>query len=73
MAVYRFKGNDSEMKVMSKASMKALTKLKKDSNVTVKVNLPKTHMKFIEKTLGYKASNEVLLKDFINKLANIKK
>ena len=52
MAVYRFKGNDSEMKVMSKASMKALTKLKKDSNVTVKVNLPKTHMRFIEKTLG---------------------
>jgi len=71
MSVYRFKGNDSEMEVMSDKTFKTLKKVKKDSIVKFSVELPKSRIKMMEKAIGKHSTNAELLREFLKQVSKL--
>ena len=71
MSVYRFKGNDSEMEVMSDKTFKTLKKVKKDSIVKFSAELPKTHIKMMERAIGKHSTNGELLREFLKQVSKL--
>ena len=71
MSVYRFKGNDSEMEVMSNKTFKTLKKVKKDSIVKFSVELPKSRIKMMEKAICKHSTNSELLREFLKQVSKL--
>ena len=71
MSVYRFKGNDSEMEVMSNKTFQTLQKAKKDSIVKFSVELPKSRIKMMEKAIGKHSTNAELLSEFLKQVSKL--
>tara|TARA_R110002012_G_C11665762_1_gene612642 strand:- start:206 stop:421 length:216 start_codon:yes stop_codon:yes gene_type:complete len=71
MSVYRFKGNDSQMEVMSDKAFKTLKKVKKDSIVKFSVELPKSRIKMMEKAIGKHSTNAELLREFLKQVSKL--
>ena len=71
MSVYRFKGNNSEMEVMSNKTYKTLQKVKKDSIVKFSVELPKSRIKMMEKAIGKHSTNAELLREFLKQVSKL--
>ena len=71
MSVYRFRGNDSEMEVMSNKTFQTLQKAKKDSIVKFSVELPKSRIKMMEKAIGKHSTNAELLSEFLKQVSKL--
>ena len=71
MSIYRFKGNESEMEVMSSATAKVVQKAKKDSIVKFSVELPKSRIKMMERAIGKHSSNPELLQEFLKQVSKL--
>ena len=71
MSVYRFKGNDSEMEVMSDKTFQTLQKAKRDSIVKFSVELPKSRIKMMEKAIGKHSTNAELLQEFLKQVSKL--
>lgn len=71
MSVYRFKGNNSEMEVMSNKTYKTLKKVKKDSIVKFSVELPKSRIKMMERVIGKHSTNAELLREFLKQVSKL--
>jgi hypothetical protein len=68
MAIYQFKGNNSDMKVYSDSQFEALNKAKESSttNVELKMRLSKADLKLMRKVSNsISTKSEDLLKDYI--------
>ena len=71
MSIYRFKGNQSEMEVMSSATAKVVQKAKKDSIVKFSVELPKSRIKMMERAIGKHSTNAELLSEFLKQVSKL--
>ena len=71
MSIYRFKGNHSEMEVMSSATAKVVQKAKKDSIVKFSVELPKSRIKMMERAIGKHSTNAELLREFLTQVSKL--
>ena len=71
MSIYRFKGNHSEMQVMSSANAKVVQKAKKDSIVKFSVQLPKSRIKMMERAIGKHSTNAELLSEFLKQVSKL--
>lgn len=71
MSVYRFRGNDSEMEVISDKTFQTLQKAKKDSLVKFSVELPKSRIKMMEKAIGKHSTNAELLREFLKQVSKL--
>ena len=71
MSIYRFKGNDSEMEVMSDKTFQTLQKAKRDSIVKFSVELPKSRIKMMEKAIGKHSTNAELLQEFLKQVSKL--
>jgi outer membrane lipopolysaccharide assembly protein LptE/RlpB len=71
MSIYRFKGNESEMEVMSSATAKVVQKAKKDSIVKFSVQLPKSRIKMMERAIGKHSTNAELLSEFLKQVSKL--
>ena len=71
MSVYRFRGNDSEMQVMSDKTFQTLQKAKKDSLVKFSVELPKSRIKMMESAIGRHSTNAELLQEFLKQVSKL--
>tara|TARA_R100001086_G_scaffold180891_1_gene100595 strand:- start:919 stop:1134 length:216 start_codon:yes stop_codon:yes gene_type:complete len=71
MSIYRFKGNESEMDVMSTATAKVVRKAKKDSIVKFSVELPKSRIKMMERVIGRHSTNAELLQEFLKQVSKL--
>ena len=71
MSIYRFKGNESEMEVMSSATAKVVQKAKKDSIVKFSVELPKSRIKMMERAIGRHSTNAELLSEFLKQVSKL--
>ena len=71
MSIYRFKGNESEMEVMSSATAKVVQKAKKDSIVKFSVELPKSRIKMMERAIGKHSTNAELLSEFLKQISKL--
>ena len=71
MSVYRFKGNDSEMEVMSDKTFQTLQKAKRDSIVKFSVEIPKSRIKMMERAVGRHSTNAELLQEFLKQVSKL--
>ena len=71
MSVYKFKGNDSEIEIMSNATAKVVQKAKRDSLVKFSVELPKSRIKMMEKAIGRHSNNAELLREFLKQVSKL--
>ncbi len=71
MSVYRFRGNQSEIEVMSDKAFKTLKKVKKDSIVKFSVELPKSRIKMMESAIGRHSTNAELLQEFLKQVSKL--
>ena len=71
MSIYRFKGNESEMEVMTSATAKVVQKAKRDSVVKFSVELPKSRIKMMQKAIGKHSSNAELLQEFLKQVSKL--
>jgi len=71
MSIYRFKGNESEMEVMTSATAKVVQKAKRDSVVKLSVELPKSRLKMMERAIGKHSSNAELLQEFLKQVSKL--
>ena len=71
MSIYRFKGNESEMDIMSSATAKVVQKAKKDSIVKFSVELPKSRIKMMERAIGRHSTNAELLSEFLKQVSKL--
>ena len=71
MSVYRFKGNDSEIEVMSNKTFQTLQKAKRDSIVKFSVELPKSRIKMMERAIGKHSTNAELLQEFLKQVSKL--
>ena len=71
MSIYRFKGNESEMDIMSSATAKVVQKAKKDSIVKFSVELPKSRIKMMERVIGRHSTNAELLSEFLKQVSKL--
>ena len=71
MSVYRFRGNDSEMQVMSDKTFQTLQKAKKDSLVKFSVEIPKSRIKMMQRAVGRHSTNAELLQEFLKQVSQL--
>ena len=71
MSVYRFKGNDSEMEVMSDKTFQTLQKAKRDSIVKFSLEIPKSRIKMMERAVGRHSTNAELLQEFLKQVSKL--
>ena len=71
MSIYRFKGNESEMDIMSSATAKVVQKAKKDSIVKFSVQLTKSRIKMMERAIGKHSTNAELLSEFLKQVSKL--
>ena len=71
MSVYRFRGGETEMQVMTSATAKVVQKAKKDSVVKFSVELPKSRIKMMEKAIGKHSTNAELLSEFLKQVSKL--
>ena len=71
MSVYRFRGNDSEMEVMSDKTFQTLQKAKKDSLVKFSVEIPKSRIKMMQRAVGRHSTNAELLQEFLKQVSQL--
>ncbi len=71
MSIYRFKGNESEMDVMSSATAKVVRKVKRDSVVKFSVEVPKSRIKMMERVIGKHSTNAQLLQEFLKQVSKL--
>ena len=71
MSIYRFKGNESEMDVMSTATAKVVRKVKRDSVVKFSVEVPKSRIKMMERAIGKHSTNAELLQEFLKQVSKL--
>lgn len=71
MSIFRFKGNESEMEVMSNATAKVVAKAKKDSIVKFSVELPKSRIKMMQNAIGKHSTNAELLQEFLKQVSKL--
>jgi len=71
MSIYRFRGNESEMDIMSSATAKVVQKAKKDSIVKFSVELPKSRIKMMERCIGKHSTNAELLSEFLKQVSKL--
>ena len=71
MSVYKFKGNDSELEIMSNATAKVVSKVKRDSVVKFSVELPKSRIKMMERAIGRHSTNAELLQEFLKQVSKL--
>ena len=71
MSIYRFKGNDSEMEVMSDKTFQTLQKAKKDSLVKFSVEIPKSRIKMMQRAVGRHSTNAELLQEFLKQVSKL--
>ena len=71
MSVYRFRGNESEMQVMSDKTFQTLQKAKKDSLVKFSVEIPKSRIKMMQRAVGRHSTNAELLQEFLKQVSKL--
>ena len=71
MALFRFKGNDSEIDVYSDKQVKALKKARKSKFVELRVKLPQKHLDMMSRAIGKHSSNEQLVEEFIKQVSKL--
>ena len=69
MSWYRFKGNNSDMEVMSNKSFKTLQKVKKDAVVSFEAKLPKRYLDMMSRQVGKHSSNQELLREYLKQIS----
>jgi hypothetical protein len=72
--IYHFKGNDSDMKVMSKKTYQTLQKVKASSKKRVSTDIPTDIIQKLQGIVrgGYKMSNQELLVAYLKQSLRIK-
>ena len=71
MSVYRFRGNESDIEIMSTATAKKVAKVKRDSVVKFSVELPKSRIKMMERAIGRHSTNAELLQEFLKQVSKL--
>mgnify|MGYP003124021016 CR=1 FL=1 len=69
MSWYRFKGNNSDMEVMSNKSFKTLQKVKKDAVVSFEAKLPKRYLDMMSRQVGKHSTNQELLREYLKQIS----
>ncbi len=64
--IFRFKGNQSDMEVMSDKSYQTLKKVKASRSDEVTIRIPRYKLELMQNLVGKKATKEQLLLAFIN-------
>ena len=71
MSWYRFKGNNSDMEVMSNKSFKTLQKVKKDAVVSFEAKLPKRYLDMMSRQVGRHSTNQELLREYFKQISQL--
>ena len=71
MSWYRFKGNNSDMEVMSNKSFKTLQKVKKDAVVSFEAKLPKRYLDMMSRQVGKHSTNQELLREYLKQISQL--
>lgn len=69
MSWYRFKGNNSDMEVMSNKSFKTLQKVKKDAVISFEAKLPKRYLDMMSRQVGKHSTNQELLREYLKQIS----
>ena len=71
MALYRFRGNDTDIDVYSDKQVKALKKAKKSKFVELNVRINQKHLDMMSRAIGKHSTNEQLVEEFIKQVSQL--